>query len=287
MQQNDSFRLVVRRGPQPNQAYELAKDVVTLGRDITNDIVINDPEVSRHHLRITRMADGYTLEDLGSTNGTFVNGQRLSTPRPLNNGDMVGLGETVTLGYERVRPAGYGAPEAAPPPYQAPAQPPQYGQQQQQPPAQYGQPQQQPPQAAPYGQPQQPSAQPGQYGQPAQPSAQPGPYGQQQQPPQAAPYGQQQPAAQPGPYGQQAYDQQGYGAPQPPAAGYDYDPYAAREEQPRSTLRWVGIGCVVVALVCVCASLIAMVVIDTLNLWNNIPFLRDLLLPFARIIFGG
>ncbi len=101
MQGFDGFRLVMRRGPQPNQAYELNKDVITIGRDITNDIVINDPEVSRHHLRFTRTEDGYTLEDLGSTNGTFINGQRMSGFRPMNNGDMIGLGETVTLGYER------------------------------------------------------------------------------------------------------------------------------------------------------------------------------------------
>ncbi|MGV2435424.1 MAG UNVERIFIED_CONTAM: FHA domain-containing protein [Anaerolineae bacterium] len=63
MQGFDGFRLVMRRGPQPNQAYELNKDVITIGRDITNDIVINDPEVSRHHLRFTRTEDGYTLED--------------------------------------------------------------------------------------------------------------------------------------------------------------------------------------------------------------------------------
>ena len=100
MQGSDSFRLIVRRGPQPNQSYELNKDIVTLGRDITNDIVINDPEVSRHHMRLTRGAGGFTVEDLGSTNGTFVNGQRLTGARPLRPGDMVGLGETVTLAYE-------------------------------------------------------------------------------------------------------------------------------------------------------------------------------------------
>src|SRR5690349_12925535 len=101
MQQgNDSFRLIVRRGPQPNQSYDLNKDIVTLGRDITNDIVINDPEVSRHHMRLTRGAGGFTVEDLGSTNGTFVNGQRLTGARPLRPGDMIGLGETVTLAYE-------------------------------------------------------------------------------------------------------------------------------------------------------------------------------------------
>lgn len=311
MQQgNDSFRLVVRRGPQPNQVYELNKDVVTLGRDITNDIVINDPEVSRHHLRFTRGADGYTIEDLGSTNGTFINGQRVSAPRPLNNGDMLGLGETVTLGYERARPVSF-APES---PGAAPVQPPQYGQPAPQPPAygqqppaqppQYGQPPQQPaygqqPPAQPqYGQPAPQSPAQPQYGQPAQPApyapqgqqpGQPGQYGQQPQPPQQAgqySYGQQPAAGQPGYDPQQAaYGAAGYGSPQPPAAGYDYDPYAAREEQPRNTLRWVAIGCLVVGLVCVCASLIALVVIDTLNLWNTFPFLRDLLLPFANLIF--
>ncbi len=103
MQDNGSFRLIVRRGPQPNQTYELNKDIVTIGRDITNDIVINDPEVSRHHLRFTRGTGSYTIEDLGSTNGTFVNGQRITGAKPLSNGDMIGLGETVTLGYEASR----------------------------------------------------------------------------------------------------------------------------------------------------------------------------------------
>src|SRR3954452_14907198 len=56
MQSSDNFRLIVRRGPQPNQVYDLNKDIITIGRDITNDITINDPEVSRHHLRFTRGA---------------------------------------------------------------------------------------------------------------------------------------------------------------------------------------------------------------------------------------
>ncbi|MCC6804970.1 MAG: FHA domain-containing protein [Anaerolineae bacterium] len=159
MQGSDSFRLIVRRGPQPNQSYELNKDIVTLGRDITNDIVINDPEVSRHHMRLTRGAGGFTIEDLGSTNGTFVNGPRLTGARPLRAGDMVGLGETVTLAYEMSVGA---APEAAEPPSggtvasqpqrsapQYPSQQPQYSYTPQQ------QPVQQQPQS-PYGQPQSP-----------------------------------------------------------------------------------------------------------------------------------
>ncbi len=157
MQSSGSFRLIVRRGPQPNQIYELNKDIITLGRDITNDIVINDPEVSRHHCRITRGGGGYTLEDLGSTNGTFVNGQRLTGARPLSGGDTVGLGETVTLGYESTIPAPeagqqatmMGASAAGPSsPYQQPYQQPAYPQSQtayQQAPS-YAQSQQQAPQ---------------------------------------------------------------------------------------------------------------------------------------------
>ncbi len=114
MQDSNSFRLIVRRGPQPNQIYELNKGIITLGRDITNDIVINDPEVSRHHCRLTQGGGGFTIEDLGSTNGTFINGQRLTGARPLSHGDMVGLGETVTLAYES---AAAGAPAGARPGY--------------------------------------------------------------------------------------------------------------------------------------------------------------------------
>ena len=51
-------------------------------------------------MRLTRGAGGYTLEDLGSTNGTFINSQRLTGAKPLKPGDMIGLGETVTLGFE-------------------------------------------------------------------------------------------------------------------------------------------------------------------------------------------
>jgi hypothetical protein len=100
MYNNGGFRLVIRRGPQPNQVYELNQDMMTLGRDVNNEITVNDPEVSRHHCRLTRGPNGYTLEDLGSTNGTFVNGRRLTGAQPLNVGDLIGLGETVTLAYE-------------------------------------------------------------------------------------------------------------------------------------------------------------------------------------------
>lgn len=100
MQSGAQFRLVVRRGPQPNQQFELNRDKITIGRDVTNDVIISDPEISRHHARLVRTANGYAIEDLRSTNGTFVNRQRISSPHQLYDGDVIGLGETVTLTYE-------------------------------------------------------------------------------------------------------------------------------------------------------------------------------------------
>src|SRR3990170_6551195 len=102
-----SHRLIVRTGPNPGMVFDLTKDVTMLGRDVTNDIPLGDAEISRQHSRISRTPGGMVLEDLGSTNGTFVNGDRLVSPRVLMSGDLVGLGENVTLTFEST------APEAA------------------------------------------------------------------------------------------------------------------------------------------------------------------------------
>lgn len=248
MQGNDSYRLVVRRGPQPNQVYELTEDVTNLGRDITNDIVINDREVSRHHLRLMRGAEGHTIEDLGSTNGTFVNGKRISGATPLNNGDLIALGETVTLGYERVRPEMAGgrpasAPAAEPrsepaPPERAPYQPP---------------PRQEEPEPDPYQPPRESYPQPRTYE-----AEQPYPQ-EAYSPPQQDPY-----------YAAQA----SYG---PPPPGYDYDPYAMREDTGPDWTRLVLFGCLGLMLFCCCITIIAWVAIDQLNLYCSIPILNDVL----------
>lgn len=127
-----AFRLIVRTGPNPGVVIDLTKEVSMMGRDVTNDIVLGDAEVSRQHARITRTPAGFVLEDLGSTNGTFVNGERLAAPRVLNPGDLIGLGENVTLTYESTSPESaatvMGAPvaraAAAPPPRAAAAPPP-------------------------------------------------------------------------------------------------------------------------------------------------------------------
>ncbi len=99
MQSKVSFRLTVRQGPVPGKIVELAKDIIVMGRDVNNDIVVNDAEVSRTHTRLTAQSEGYIVEDLASTNGTFLNGQRLTGPKLMRHGDMLGLGETVVMEF--------------------------------------------------------------------------------------------------------------------------------------------------------------------------------------------
>lgn len=98
-------RLIVRTGPNPGMLFDLTKEITSLGRDVASDIVLGDPEVSRQHSRLTRTPGGYVLEDLGSTNGTFVNGERLTGPRVLTPGDLLGMSEKVTLTFESTTPA--------------------------------------------------------------------------------------------------------------------------------------------------------------------------------------
>ncbi len=95
-----TFQLVMRSGPNPGKTFELDKNELTIGRDITNDIVINDPEISRHHARLLAQAGGFVIEDTGSTNGTFVDGQRLMGPHLLRLGELILLGENISLGFE-------------------------------------------------------------------------------------------------------------------------------------------------------------------------------------------
>jgi pSer/pThr/pTyr-binding forkhead associated (FHA) protein len=97
-----SFQLVMRSGPNPGKVFQLNKSEIYIGRDINNDIVISDAEISRKHARLMLQGGGYVLEDLGSTNGSFVNGQRLMGPHQMHPGELMMLGENVGLSYEAV-----------------------------------------------------------------------------------------------------------------------------------------------------------------------------------------
>ena len=97
------YRLVMRSGPTVGKSFLLDMPEAFIGRDLNNEIVINDPEVSRRHTRLFLQDDNYVVEDLGSTNGTSVNGQRLMGPYTLRPGELVMLGENVSLLYELVQ----------------------------------------------------------------------------------------------------------------------------------------------------------------------------------------
>ncbi|MBN1667120.1 MAG: FHA domain-containing protein [Anaerolineales bacterium] len=95
-----SYQLVMRAGPTPGKSFALSQSEIVIGRDLGADIVINAAEISRRHVMLRFQNGAYLIEDLGSTNGTFINGQRLSAPHVLRPGEMIMLGEAVSLVYE-------------------------------------------------------------------------------------------------------------------------------------------------------------------------------------------
>ena len=86
--------LFVRSESQQGQEFEVG-DVVVLGRSDETDVVLDDPYASDFHLRLVSQENGMMLHDLGSTNGTYVNGRRVSAPTELKRGDTIQVGKTV------------------------------------------------------------------------------------------------------------------------------------------------------------------------------------------------
>jgi hypothetical protein len=95
-------RLVVVKSAdlEKGEDFQLNSAQLTIGRGNQNDIVIaTDEYASARHARFEPRHDGVWVQDLGSTNGTYLNGTRLDRPRRLTRGDMVRIGET-DLRYE-------------------------------------------------------------------------------------------------------------------------------------------------------------------------------------------
>ncbi len=135
----ENYQLVVRRGPKPGQIYPLLAPTITIGRDPMSDISLNDPEISRYHAQLIQTDTGYQIQDMGSTNGTYVAGQRLAgEPVLLSPGVEVAFGSGITLTYELTGGdeggatiVDYGAalqpkPETAVPEMSSPPPPPSY-----------------------------------------------------------------------------------------------------------------------------------------------------------------
>jgi signal transduction histidine kinase/pSer/pThr/pTyr-binding forkhead associated (FHA) protein len=88
--------LFVIQGADQGKRFEFKSAPVALGRDNSNAIRLHDTEVSRRHAELRQEDDTYRIVDLGSANGTFVNGQ-LVAQAPLRSGDRLQLGQTVML----------------------------------------------------------------------------------------------------------------------------------------------------------------------------------------------
>jgi FHA domain-containing protein len=84
--------LVVRRGPNAGARFLLDHDVTTSGRHPDSDIFLDDVTVSRRHAEFHRGAGGFTVRDVGSLNGTYVNRERVESAT-LNNSDEVQIGK--------------------------------------------------------------------------------------------------------------------------------------------------------------------------------------------------
>ncbi len=87
--------LIYPPGPDMGKRFPLARSEVVLGRGADCDIQVDRDSVSRRHARVFRAGEQWMVEDLGSTNGSFHNGNRLHGSRLLHPGDRVQVGYTV------------------------------------------------------------------------------------------------------------------------------------------------------------------------------------------------
>src|SRR3954466_11705170 len=101
----------VERKPMDGREHTLEAEL-TIGREGC-DVVLPDPEVSRRHAALRVTGDGVAVEDFGSTNGTFVNEQRVQGVRALHDGDVVRFGNTEweLRGAAAAAPAGVASPQ--------------------------------------------------------------------------------------------------------------------------------------------------------------------------------
>jgi pSer/pThr/pTyr-binding forkhead associated (FHA) protein len=93
----DNPVLIIRDQENREEIYDIPNGVTLIGRAPENDIILLESKISRRHARITREGSGCTLEDLGSSNGTWLNGERTPPhkPLPLHENDLLKIGQTI------------------------------------------------------------------------------------------------------------------------------------------------------------------------------------------------
>ena len=89
--------VTVQTGSGHSRAYDLPAKDMLIGREAQSDIVLDDGKVSRAHARLTFNAGTWSVIDLGSSNGTYLNGQKVSGQQQLTNGDRIKIGDTTLV----------------------------------------------------------------------------------------------------------------------------------------------------------------------------------------------
>jgi hypothetical protein len=100
--QTATITLVMNSGPTPGKVLTIQGQAQIIGRGEGSHIHIPDKALSRQHARVWATPQGLVVEDMGSTNGTFANGQRISSPVRLSRGDTLQLGGEVSLTVQAV-----------------------------------------------------------------------------------------------------------------------------------------------------------------------------------------
>jgi hypothetical protein len=86
-------KLTLLLGRRTMQAYDFKQASIVVGRDDGADVLIDNPSVSRRHAEIRLGDDGWMVEDLGSSNGTFLKGAKIDGPQSIGLGDEIGMGK--------------------------------------------------------------------------------------------------------------------------------------------------------------------------------------------------
>ncbi len=89
--------LISQTGEFEGRRWPLDRDVFIIGRAPECDVVVPDRQVSRHHARLMRTSRGYVVEDLGSKNGTHLNGVEIESPVALQDGDVIQVALAISL----------------------------------------------------------------------------------------------------------------------------------------------------------------------------------------------